>query len=85
MTVRGAMAVTTGGLFLLGVSAPARASDFSGIIPFFIGGFLIGLAFTCAIAWAITYFIPDKTIKWMVRGLAIVGYLLFAFLALFGF
>jgi hypothetical protein len=85
MTARGSMTVTTGGLFLLGAAAPAQASDFSGMIPFFIGGFLIGLALTCAVAWGITYFIPDKTIKWMVRGLAIVGYLLFAFFALFGF
>jgi hypothetical protein len=80
-----ALVCAVSGIILLGFSAPAYASDFSGMIPILIGVFLLGLAFTCAIAWVITLFIPDVKIKWVVRGLAVAGYLGFIFLSLFGF
>jgi hypothetical protein len=80
-----ALARAVSGMILLGFAAPAYASDFSGLIPILIGAFLLGLALTCAIAWVITLFIPDVKLKWLVRGLAVAGYLGFIFLSLFGF
>lgn len=79
--VSGRTALTLG---LFAVATPAQASDFSGMIYYIAGAFFIGLAVVCAIAWGITYFVEDRSIKWIVRSLAIGGYLLFAYLALFG-
>jgi hypothetical protein len=73
------------GLGLGVLPSAAQASDFSGMIYYLFAAVLIGLAIVSAVAWGITHFIPDKTIKWMVRGLALSGYLLFVFLTLFGF
>lgn len=81
LKVSGRLAITFG---LAALASPAQASDFSGLIYYIAGAFLIGLAIVCAIAWGITHFIDDTSIKWIIRGLAVVGYLLFAFAALFG-